>query len=476
MNALAFTVCFAAWTMYGVLVTFLMDHGVVSLNRAQVGWVIGAPILTGSVLRLPVGILTDRIGGKPMFIALMLISGAFMFGASFASSFASLLSWGFAFGLCGSTFAVGVAYTSVWFPKEKQGTALGLLGIGNVGTTVTALGAPYLLKLFTNGGSDLEGWRRLPQAYAVALVLMSVLFALIAVPKKPEASTRKKFSDMVAPLRTLRVWRFGVYYALLFGGFVAVSQWLIPYYVTVYAMPLASAGMLASLFSAPSALTRAIGGVLADRIGARSTLYFVFAGVTLMFLLLSMPRMDINSPGEGVMADRSGTVTAVTPQGITVDSQTYALRQRPPVRNLNDKQLILPTFDSWQEPLVKAGDKVSRRQLIAAGTTHIYFQANMFVFTVLLFAAGLLMGLGMAAVFKHIPDYFPNDVGEVGGLVGVFGGLGGFCFPIVFGTVLKSTGIWTTCWLIMALIAAVSMIWMHLTVLQMARRSELKHD
>jgi NNP family nitrate/nitrite transporter-like MFS transporter len=478
MNVLAFTICFAAWTMYSVLITFLIDNGLMQLDRAQVGWIIGAPILTGSILRLPVGLLTDRLGGKPVFVAIMLISAVFMYATSFASTFTAFFLWGLAFGLCGATFATGVAYTSIWFPKEKQGTALGLLGVGNIGTAVTALGAPQLLKVFTENGANLEGWRRLPQAYAIALIAVAILFAIVAVPKKPDYAARKTAIQMLAPLKQLRVWRFGLYYFLLFGGFVAISQWLIPYYLTVYAMPLAMAGLMATLFSVPSALTRAVGGFIADRFGARHALYFVLSGVAILFVLLSMPRMDIQSPGEGILADKAGTVTAVTSDTITVGDKVYRLRHRP-VQNmqaLGSEALILPRFDSWQEPAVQVGETVKRRQLLARGSTHIYFQANQWVFTVFLFGAGILMGLGMAAVFKHIPDYFPSDVGVVGGLVGVLGGLGGFFLPILFGTLLKSTGIWTTCWLFMAALAIVCMVWMHFTVLKMTRAAAHGHD
>ena len=100
-----------------------------------------------------------------------------------------------------------------------------------------------------------------------------------------------------------------------------------------------------------------------------------------------------------------------------------------------------------QEPVVELGDEVSRKQLLAKGETHIYFQANIWIFTALVFVIGILMGIGKAAVYKHIPDYYPNDVGTVGGIVGVLGGLGGFVCPILFGYLLKGTGIWTTTWM-----------------------------
>lgn len=474
LNTIAFAICFAAWTLYGVLITFLLDHHVLTLDKGQIGWLIGAPVLTGSVMRLPMGILADRYGGKPVFVALMLFSAAAMFVTSFASSFGGFLAGGLAFGMSGASFAVGVAYTSVWFPKNKQGTALGLFGMGNMGTAFTALGAPHLLTSVTRGGSNVEGWRMVPQIYAYGLIAMAVVFALLAIPKKLEGPA-KTMGQILQPLKHIRVWRFGLYYFVLFGGFVALSQWLIPYYLNVYALPLAAAGLMATIFSLPSSLTRAVGGFLSDRIGARTTLYIVFSGIAVLFFLLLAPRMDITSPGEGIMADKPGVVSFVGPDKIVAGDVSYALKQAPPEDpSINSKTIVLPKFTSWQEATVKVGDEVKRKQVLARGVTHVFFQANLYVFTGLLLLAGVLMGLGMAAVYKHIPEYFPQDVGVVGGLVGVLGGLGGFILPIFFGYLLKGTGVWTTCWLLLAGLSIVSLVWMHAAILKMAHKAQLK--
>ena len=176
LNTLAFAVCFAAWTLYGVLITYLVDHRVLVLDKAQIGWLIGAPVLTGSLLRLPIGILADRFGGKPIYVGVMLVSALAMFLTSYASSFVGFLVGGLAFGLSGASFAVGVAYTSVWFPKNKQGTALGLFGMGNMGTAITALGAPTLLEKIDEQWRQLRVGATLPQIYAAGLVVMALVF------------------------------------------------------------------------------------------------------------------------------------------------------------------------------------------------------------------------------------------------------------------------------------------------------------
>jgi len=469
MNTLAFTVCFAVWTMYGVLIAFLVDHRILEIDKAQMGWLIGIPILTGSIMRLPVGVLTDKLGGKPVFIGVMLLSALGLVATSFVSSFTGLMLTGLAFGLSGAGFAVGIAYTSLWFPKEKQGTALGIFGMGNAGSALTTLGAPHLLASFTDNGARPEGWRQLPLLYAGALTLMCIIFALLTTNRKVAEANQKGLRQMLRPLRDIRVWRFGLYYFVVFGAFVALAQWLVPYYLNVYGMSLAMAGFMASIFSLPSGVIRALGGWASDKFGARATMYWVLSSCALFFILLVAPRMEITSPGEGIQSDRAGTVSAVSPSAVTVDDRTYPLQEGAPPVVRDTQTLVLPQFTSWQEPIVQVGQRVAKKELIARGTTHVFFQANVWIFTGLVFLAGIMMGIGKAAVYKHIPEYFPNDVGVVGGIVGVIGGLGGFFCPIIFGYMLKATGLWTSCWLFLAVLTIVCLVWMHLVILKMTR-------
>lgn len=472
LNTLAFTICFAAWMLNGVLVTFLTDNRVFAWNPAQVGWLIGIPVLTGSILRLPIGILTDKFGGRYLFTAVMLASAVPMFLLSYAGNYTAFIWAGLGFGLAGTSFAVGVASTSLWFPKERQGTALGIFGIGNIGAALTSMLAPTLLLRLTNDGDRIEAWRQLPQWYAVILVAMAVIYFLIVPNRKPPERAGNTLAQRLAPLSHLRVWRFGLYYFLFFGGFVALSQWLIPYYLNVYAMSVATAGFMAALFSLPSGLFRALGGFLADLFTARRVMYIVLAGCLICCLLLIVPQMDIVSPGRGITAQKAGIVTRVSPAEIAVGDKVYRLRKvGEPVSEEKKRSgtIILPTSAMWQEPVVREGDQVAKRQLLARGVTHIFFQANIWVFTGLVFIVAVMMGLGMGAVFKHIPNYFPNNVGAVGGLVGVIGGLGGFFGPILFGYMLEYAGIWTTCWMFFAVLSALCLVWMHLVIQKMAQ-------
>jgi NNP family nitrate/nitrite transporter-like MFS transporter len=469
LNTVAFTICFAAWMLNGVLVTFLSINQVFDWGPVEIGWLIGIPVLTGAIFRLPAGMLTDKFGGKPVYTTLLFLCAVPMYLLSYADSFLTFALCSFGFGLTGASFAIGIAFTSVWYPKANQGTALGIFGVGNTGAALTTLFAPTLLNHLTDHGANLEAWRTLPVLYAAMLAVMGVLFFLLAENKKPARADRG-IARMLSPLRNVRVWRFGLYYFLLFGCFVGFSQWLVPYFVNVYYLPLVTAGILAGLFSLPSGVTRAVGGWVSDKLGARQVMYWVLGFSVLITLMLSVPKMEIYSSGMGVMATRDGTVTEVSEMAVVVDDERYPLLVRPAeFEQASDSVLVLPTKEVWQESVVVPGQEVERRELLAKGVTRIYFQANVWIFAGLVIVLGGIWGVGMADVFKHIPDYFPEEVGVVGGMVGVLGGLGGFVCPIVFGYLLEWAGLWTSAWMFMFVLSIICFTWMHWVVMKLSR-------
>jgi NNP family nitrate/nitrite transporter-like MFS transporter len=453
----------------GVLVTFLTSNQVFPWDSVQIGWLLGIPVLTGSIFRLPAGMLTDRFGGKPIFGILLLICAIPMYLLSTANNFAEFALYSFGFGLTGVSFSIGIAYSSVWYPKNFQGTALGIFGAGNAGAALTTLLAPKLLNIFTDNGNNLEGWRMLPKCYAVLLLVMGIIFFLFAINKKTSAAS-KHWSEMLQPLQNVRVWRFGLYYFLVFGCFVAFSQWLVPYFVSVYYLPLVTAGILASCFSFPSGVIRAMGGWMSDKWGARKIMYWVLGLSTIISLALIVPKMEIYSPGQGVIATMPGIVQEVTPSAIITSTKTYPLiKKNDLLTSFDDQMLIFPTKEVWQEPIVAVEQKIKRKELLAKGVTRIYFQANVWIFAFLVFVLGTVWGIGKAAVYKHIPDYFPDQVGVVGGMVGVIGGLGGFFCPILFGYLLKNTGLWTSCWMLMFILSLICLVWMHIVITKMMK-------
>ena len=478
-NTLAFTICFAVWMLNGVLVTFLAENQVFDWGPIEIGWLMGIPVLAGSIFRFPAGILTDKFGGKPVYGILLLLCSIPMFLLSYADSFLSFAFASFGFGLTGISFAIGIAFTSVWYPKHWQGTALGIFGAGNAGAALTTLLAPTLLKYLTDNGANIDGWRTLPIIYAAALLVMGVLFLLFTENKKPAVSD-KTISALLLPLKNVRVWRFGMYYFLVFGCFVAFSQWLVPYFVNVYYLPLVTAGIFAALFSFPSGVIRALGGWMSDKWGARKVMYWVLGTSVAVTFMLVVPKMEILSPGRGIMAQSDGIVAFASDSLITIardehasltttgQNQSYTLvPQSREFENVDYRVLVFPTKEIWQEPVVSAGDRVKKKQLLAKGVTRIYFQANVWIFAGLVILIGSIWGIGKAAVYKHIPDYFPDEVGVVGGMVGVLGGLGGFFCPVIFGYLLEGTGLWTSCWMFMLLLSVLSLFWMHRVIRKM---------
>jgi MFS transporter, NNP family, nitrate/nitrite transporter len=266
---------------------------------------------------------------------------------------------------------------------------------------------------------------------------------------------------MLQSLKNTRVWRFGAYYFLVFGCFVAYSQWLLPNFMNVYQTSLVMGGMFATMFSLPSGVIRAFGGYLSDKFGARKVMYWVLGSSVILSSLLMIPKMDITTSGPGVMATKKGIITAVSNTLVKVGEKEFPinLKVNKPVENT-----IFPMHNSWQEVIVKENQEVKKKELIAKGVTAIHFSANMWIYLILVILIGISWGIGKAAVYKHIPEYFPTEVGVVGGMVGMIGGLGGFFGPIIFGYLLTTTGIWSSSWIFILLLSAACLIWMHITV------------
>ena len=465
MATTAFTVCFAAWVINAVLVTSLVSNGTFDFDESQSALLLALPILTGAITRVPLGLLTDRFGGRPVLTILMLLVAAPLGLLSFATTYTHFVLAALGFGLAGGSFAVGVGYVSSWFDKSKQGTALGVFGMGNVGAAATTLFAPKLLETFL-AADPLNGWRMLPRVYAAGVTLMALAFFFTTKNRKAEA-TNKTMADRLAPLKSVRVWRFGLYYFLVFGGFVSLAQWIVPYSVNTYGMSIAEAGLLASAFSLPSGIIRAAGGWLSDRFGARSVMYGVFTSCILICFILAIPKMDVRSPGEGIASKATGVVSVVTNDRIVIGDQEYQLTP-PPDHTLAeqdvDSSAVLPAVLKWQEPAVEVGSEVQKKQLIAVGVTNIYYPSNKHIFAFLLVLFGIATGIGTAGVYKFIPDHFPGQVGAVGGMVGLLGAMGGFIFPITFGYLLKVLGFWASCWLALGVVSIICLVWMHIVV------------
>jgi NNP family nitrate/nitrite transporter-like MFS transporter len=400
LSTVAFTTCFAVWTIFSIIgVQIQKDLG---LTDTQFGLLVGTPILTGSLSRLALGIWADQYGGRLVNTIVMLAAAVATFLLSYAETYVEFLVAALGVGIAGGSFAVGIAYVSRWYPKDRQGTALGIFGMGNVGSAVTKFIAPFVMVAY--------GWSTVAQVWAGALAVMAVFYYLFAkddpvlVEQRQTGARPQSAASQLEPLKKLQVWRFSLYYFFVFGAFVALALWLPRYFVGAYGLPITTAGMLAAAYSIPGSIFRAVGGWLSDKVGARTVMYWTFGVSAVVTFLLSYP--TTHYVVEGV----EGPIAFTLAMG------------------------VVP-------------------------------------FTVLVFILGFFMSLGKAAVYKHIPVYYPDNVGSVGGLVGMIGGLGGFVLPIAFGALADLTGVWTSCFMLLFVLVSTALLWMHLAIHRMERRA-----
>jgi NNP family nitrate/nitrite transporter-like MFS transporter len=231
--------------------------------------------------------------------------------------------------------------------------------------------------------------------------------------------------------------------------------------MNVYQTSLVMGGLFATMFSLPSGVIRAFGGYLSDKFGARKVMYWVLSSSVILSAFLMIPKMEITTAGPGILAAKKGVVKEISSKSVKIGDKEYPITQKAAILNEN---AIFPTSSSWQDVVVSQNQNVAKKELIAKGVTVIKFDANMWVFLVLVILIGISWGIGKAAVYKHIPEYFPTEVGVVGGMVGMIGGLGGFFGPIIFGYLLTATGIWSSSWIFILLFSAICLIWMHYTI------------
>lgn len=284
MNTLAFTVNFAVWTMFSVIGIKIKSE--LGLNETEFGLLVATPILTGSLTRLPLGVLTDRFGGRVVFFIQMILVAIPCYGLAFADQYWQYLVIGLFVGLAGGSFAIGIAYTSAWFPKEKQGTAMGIFGAGNAGAAVTNLAAPLIIVAL--------GWRAVPQIYSIAMVVMAFVFWFFTYPDPKQQERRRTgthltLGEQLAPLMEPRVWRFGLAYYFVFGGFVALALWLPKYYVSEYGLGLSAAAFITMIFTLPSGMVRALGGWVSDKFGGSTVTWWVFWVCIFCLFFLAYP-------------------------------------------------------------------------------------------------------------------------------------------------------------------------------------------
>lgn len=253
------------------------------LTASQSAFLVAVPVLLGSIARIPMGLLTDRYKGRLVFSALMLLSALPALLVPEATSYSMLLGIGFLLGISGSSFAVGVGFVSPWFPREKQGSALGVYGLGNMGQSAAVFLGPLLAVGI--------GWQNVFRLVAAVLVVWSVVFA-VSARNAPVAVKPRSLGDMLAVLfREPLAWALSAFYFLTFGGFVAFSIYLPSLLKDQFQLTPANAGFRTAGFVVLATLLRPVGGWLADKIGGARVLSIVFLGVVPFALLLAWPSM-----------------------------------------------------------------------------------------------------------------------------------------------------------------------------------------
>ena len=367
LATLAFTTCFYAWSLLGPLGPDLQDA--LDLSDFQTSAMVAVPVLLGSLMRIPLGWLTDRLGGRRVFGALMAFTPLPLVAlALWHDSLGAILAFGFLLGFAGASFAVGVPFVNGWYPPARQGFALGIYGMGMGGTVLAGLTAPLIADEW---GLAAPFW-----VATVCIVAMCAVFVALArdAPPRRTGPAPGMFATFSVFRTSGRAWALTLFYFMAFGGFVAMFLYLPKLLTAEHDLTKADAGARAAGFALLAVIGRPLGGWLSDRVGAARVLLISFVAVAVLALVLA------------------AAYTAMVP--LTIACLTMAVA----------------------------------------------------------------LGLGTGAVFKLVPEWFPDRVGAITGVVGAAGGLGGFFPPLVMGIVKSATGGYVLGFALMALVALACLV------------------
>lgn len=285
MSTFAFTVCFMIWMMFAVIGVPIKQ--MLGLTETQFGLLVATPVLTGSLVRLPLGMWTDKFGGRSVFFLLMLSVILPTWLISYAKEFWQFLVIGLFVGLAGGSFTVGISYCARWFPRSEQGLAMGIFGAGNTGAAVTKIVAPMIVVAY--------GWEMVPKVYAVLMFFTAILFWCFTFTDQEHKNVVSVgLREQLAVLKDPKVWRYSQYYSIVFGGYVALALWMTKYYIEEYNFSIKTAALMAAAFSIPGGVLRAFGGYIADKFGAHTVTWWVLWISLVCLLFLSFPQTDMN--------------------------------------------------------------------------------------------------------------------------------------------------------------------------------------
>ena len=285
VSTLAFTVCFMVWMMFGVIGIPIKE--MLDLNATQFGLLTAMPVLSGSLVRVPLGIWTDKFGGRIVMLVLLAATVPAIWAISWATAYWQFLLIGLLLGLAGGSFSVGTPYVARWFPKHRQGMAMGVFGAGNSGAAVNKFIAPALIVAF--------GWAAVPHVYAAIMLGTVILFWFFSHSDPAhKVASNTRFVDQLKVLKDPNVLKYCQYYSIVFGGYVALALWMVQYYVGEYALDIRVAALLAAAFSLPGGVLRAIGGAMADKYGAHKVTWWVMWVSWICLFILSYPQTEFS--------------------------------------------------------------------------------------------------------------------------------------------------------------------------------------
>ncbi len=403
LSTIAFTLLFAVWLMFGILGKPISKE--FHLSEVQLSWIIAAAVLNGSLWRLPAGMITDRIGGRKVMTFLLVASAIPAYLVSRADSYVMLVVLAFFVGFAGNAFSSGIAWNSAWQPRRHQGFALGVFGAGNVGASVTKfIGPPIIVG---TAGASYFGF--LPGGWRLVPVVYAVLLLVMALLVWVYAPHDDKLPGHGQPLRQQ------------LAPLRQLRVWRFSlYYVAFFGAYVALAAWLPTYYMDNFDVKLQTAAYL--------TAIYIFPASLLR-------------PVGGTLSDRFGARRVMYwTLGATLVFTGILM--------MPNGHLVIDQADGSQ-------------------SSHLPYAIGIAPFTVLVFLLGCAMGIGKAAVFKHIPEYFPDNVGSVGGLVGMLGGLGGFFLPPLFAYTKAWSGFPSSTFFVLFVLAAICTLWMHLTVVRM---------
>lgn len=407
LSTIAFTLMFAVWLMFGILGVPIQKE--FGLSNPELFWISSLAVLNGSMWRLPAGMLADRIGGRKVMLFLLVFGAIASFAVSFASSYVMLLVLAFLVGFVGNAFSVGVAWNSAWFSQRNKGFALGVFGAGNIGASVTKFIGPALIAS-TAGATYLgvvHGGWRLIPVIYAVLLVAIAVAMLLLTPAQDQMPGATKTIGEM--LQPLK----------------DVRVWRFSlYYVVAFGAYVALSAYL------PSYYVKVFGVDL--QTAALLTATFIFPASLLR-------------PVGGWISDRWGARNAMY-------GFLFVMLAVSGILMMPNGHIVLHNPDGSESQM-------------------LHYDINVWLFAVLVFVMGCAMGIGKAAVYKHIPTYFPDNVGSVGGLVGMLGGLGGFFLPLMFSYSQEATRMWSSAFAILFAFTLASLLWMHLTIHRMLHRN-----